>query len=223
MKINRNMLIKILLVALIGALLIWVNYRYIDLSPERIRDLVNQAGWFAPLLYILIYTLRPLILFPASILSLAGGLIFGAFTGTLLIVIGATLGAVLSFIVADKLGKNIAGKEKSGHGKKLQMQLEQNGLIYVLLVRLIPLFNFDMISYIAGVSKVKLKDFALGTLVGIIPGAFAYSFLGASFAEGDGTLIFVAVSLFIAISVIPLVLWKRYQKNRKIPAEEREI
>lgn len=222
MKITRKALIKLIVIGVTAAVLIWLNYEYIDLSPERIRDMVNQAGWLAPLLYIAIYTLRPLILFPASILSLAGGLIFGTAAGTALIVTGASLGAVLSFIIAEKLGKNIAGKEWSGYGGKLRKQLEENGFLYVLLIRLIPVFNFDMISYLAGISKVKLRDFFFGTVIGIIPGAFAYSFLGASFAEGDGMIIFAALSIFLAVTVVPIFLWKKFQKKENNIEKESE-
>lgn len=214
--ISKRTLIKIFSAAAVVVFLVWINYRYINLSAEEIRSFVDKAGWFAPLLYIAIYAVRPFLLFPASILSLAGGLLFGVITGTILIVAGATIGAVLSFNTAKKLGRNIAEKEWSGHAGYLQAQLEENGFLYILLIRLIPLFNFDMISYLAGISKVKLKPFFLGTLTGIIPGAFAYSFLGASFAEGDASLILFAASLFVIVSVLPIIFRKKIFKKRNL-------
>lgn len=207
--LSTSFLLKAAAVLAAAGVLIYINREYIQLSPEEIERWVGEAGVWAPLVFVVLYTVRPLILFPASVLSLAGGLMFGALFGTLLIVTGATAGAVLSFIVAKRLGKNIAGKEWKGRGKELQHQLERNGFVYVLMIRLIPIFNFDMISYLCGVSKVKLKAFFFGTLLGIIPGAFAYAFLGASVMEGNIQLIAGAAAVFIAVSAIPFFFRKK--------------
>ncbi|QKS73193.1 TVP38/TMEM64 family protein [Paenalkalicoccus suaedae] len=213
LKVSKKTIFLLLTILIIISTLLYLNANVWQISPETIRDYITSLGAFAPLAYVLIYTVRPLILFPASVLSLAGGLLFGPIYGTMLIVIGATGGAVLSFLVARKLGKNIAGKEWTGKAKKLQVQLEQNGFLYVLLIRLIPVFNFDMISYVAGISKVRLRDFFFGTLLGIIPGAFAYSFLGSSFVGGDVTIIIIAISVFILLSVIPVFFRKKLFPN----------
>ncbi|NJP36648.1 TVP38/TMEM64 family protein [Alkalicoccus luteus] len=207
--LSTSFLLKAAAVLAAAGVLIYINREYIQLSPEEIERWVGEAGVWAPLVFVVLYTVRPLILFPASVLSLAGGLMFGALFGTLLIVTGATAGAVLSFIVAKRLGKNIAGKEWKGRGRELQHQLERNGFVYVLMIRLIPIFNFDMISYLCGVSKVKLKAFFFGTLLGIIPGAFAYAFLGASVMEGSIQLIAGAAAVFIAVSAIPFFFRKK--------------
>ncbi|PYZ95287.1 TVP38/TMEM64 family protein [Salipaludibacillus keqinensis] len=201
------------IVLFIVGFLLWINIQYVQLTPEDIREAILPFGWLAPLIYVLIYTIRPLVLFPASILSLAGGLLFGPILGTVAIVVGASSGAILSFWVARKLGKNIAAKKWTGKGEKIQSQLEENGFFYVLTLRLIPLFNFDMISYLSGISKVKFRHFMVGTVVGMIPGSFAYSFLGASFVEGDAFLILTAVSIFILVSTVPFLFRKRLNKK----------
>jgi uncharacterized membrane protein YdjX (TVP38/TMEM64 family) len=220
-KINKIMVFKILAVFIVIGGLLWINYKYINVNPETLRNIIEQAGWFAPFLYILIYTFRPLILFPASVLSLAGGLLFGPFAGTVLIVSGATAGAALSFIIARKLGKNIAGKEWTGRAAGMQRQLTEHGFVYVLLIRLIPVFNFDFISYLCGISKLKLKAFIFGTFVGIIPGAFAYSFLGSSLIEGDRGQIVTAIIIFLAVSTIPLLFRKKISRKFNTYKEER--
>ncbi|WP_233254181.1 TVP38/TMEM64 family protein [Salipaludibacillus keqinensis] len=212
-KIGKKTLMKGAIVLFIVGFLLWINIQYVQLTPEDIREAILPFGWLAPLIYVLIYTIRPLVLFPASILSLAGGLLFGPILGTVAIVVGASSGAILSFWVARKLGKNIAAKKWTGKGEKIQSQLEENGFFYVLTLRLIPLFNFDMISYLSGISKVKFRHFMVGTVVGMIPGSFAYSFLGASFVEGDAFLILTAVSIFILVSTVPFLFRKRLNKK----------
>ncbi|MDX5322888.1 MAG: TVP38/TMEM64 family protein, partial [Exiguobacterium sp.] len=74
-------------------------YQWIDLNPGVIRDYIVAFGWMAPVVFIILYTFRPLILFPASVLSIAGGLAFGTLPGMLYTIIGATLSALVAFYV----------------------------------------------------------------------------------------------------------------------------
>jgi uncharacterized membrane protein YdjX (TVP38/TMEM64 family) len=201
----------LLLIIVIGGLL-WLNYKVLHLGPEDIRAWILSFGWAAPVLFILIYTIRPLILFPASILSLAGGLAFGPVWGTVYTIVGATMGAVLSFWLARFLGANLFLLRLKKWGK-FETQLRQKGFIYILLVRLIPVFPFDLVSYAAGVSKVKFTAFLLGTLLGIIPGTFAYNFLGSSFLQGKTLYVVIAVAIFVLVTLIPFFLKKRVLNN----------
>ncbi|TYS54412.1 TVP38/TMEM64 family protein [Sutcliffiella horikoshii] len=210
---KKNWIKGVLLAILVGSL-IFINHNYLNIRPEGIREWILSFGILAPVIYIVLYTIRPLILFPASILSLAAGLAFGALWGTVYTILGATLGAVVAFLVAKKFGKNITKNKPSNvRVKKVQSQMEVNGFFYVLLLRLIPLFNFDLISYLAGLSKVKLSHFVLATVIGIIPGTFAYNFLGSSFVGDNKSIIIFAVVVFILISVLPLILSKKVRSK----------
>ncbi|MFD2673262.1 TVP38/TMEM64 family protein [Marinicrinis sediminis] len=211
MKPKLSIVLKLGAVVGLIAGMIWFNQSYLELTPADIRTWILSFGWVAPLLYILLYTVRPLILFPASVLSLAGGLAFGALWGTVLTVIGATAGAIVSFFVARFMGKSLVKMEWKGSFSKIQHQLEKRGLLYVLLLRLIPLFPFDLISYIAGVSKIRFRAFLTGTFFGIIPGTFAYNFLGSSFADGDPGKIAIAAAVFLLALIIPLLFRKRLE------------
>jgi uncharacterized membrane protein YdjX (TVP38/TMEM64 family) len=195
------------------SLLLYLNSEHFQLTPEEIRHWILSFGWFAPFLYIILYTLRPVILFPASILSFTGGLAFGSIWGSLFTLIGATTGAILSFFIARKLGKNLAKKEWTGKSAIIQKQLEEKGFFYVLLLRLIPIVNFDMISYLAGASKVHFRAFLFGTIIGIVPGTIAYNFLGASFVDGDWVTIALALVIFILVMIIPIFSSKRLKET----------
>ncbi|MBM7578774.1 TVP38/TMEM64 family protein [Jeotgalibacillus terrae] len=194
-----------ILIAAIVAGLIVLNQTVLDLSPDRIRGWILSVGILAPVLYVVLYTVRPFILFPASVLSLAGGLAFGPLYGTLLTMAGATAGAILAFMFAKKAGAKRVEEKLGKRGEKLQDQLEHNGFFIVLLLRLVPLFNFDLISYAAGASKVRLLPFALATLIGIIPGTFAYTFLGFSTGSDSTQTIIIAVTIFAVIFIVPML------------------
>ncbi|MBO2945227.1 TVP38/TMEM64 family protein [Paenibacillus sp. F411] len=194
--------------AIVGGLL-WFHQNVLDLSPSTIQAWMLSLGWAAPVIYIALYTLRPLILFPASLLSVAGGLAFGPLWGTVYTIAGAVMGAAVAFMAARMLGKRLVKKEWKGQWSKVQQQLEERGFVYVVVLRLIPLFPFDLISYAAGASKVRLLPFVLGTLVGIIPGTFAYNFLGASLAEGRTGLILAAAAVLLIAIALPLLIKRK--------------
>ncbi|ASI36579.1 MULTISPECIES: TVP38/TMEM64 family protein [unclassified Exiguobacterium] len=210
---QKGVRLAFVLLVIIG--LIWFSRSYLNVSPTDIKEWILSFGMWAPILYIVLYTVRPLIFFPASVLSITGGLAFGALMGTVYTVIGATLGAVVAFLVAKKLGK---GFIKNGAGKvdQIQQQLEKNGFIYVLIFRLLPIFNFDLISYAAGLSKVRLLPFFLATLIGIIPGTFAYNFLGSSIVSKDPRIIIGAIIVFLILTIVPWYLQKRWKAKKNL-------
>jgi len=195
-------------------------YQWIDLNPGVIRDYIVAFGWMAPVVFIILYTFRPLILFPASVLSIAGGLAFGTLPGMLYTIIGATLSALVAFYVATRFGERFLNHFESTDYKKLQQKIEEDGFFYVLILRLIPLINFDLVSYVSGLAKVKLPAFVLATVVGMIPGAFANNFLGSSIATGDFKMIVLALIVFAVLTLVATVFREpikrkihRYQKK----------
>lgn len=214
---NKRQLVKGLIAAVIILAIIWLSRSVFEVDANSIRNWILSFGLWAPLIYIVVYTVRPLIFFPASVLSIAGGLAFGAWMGTIYTIIGATLGALLSFYVASTLGKSLVKKQWSGNAAKIQSQMEQNGFLYVLMFRLIPVINFDVISYLAAIAKVRFSSFALATVIGIIPGTFAYNFLGSSFVSGNPKIIAFAVAVFIVLTVVPILIRNRWNNKTNTP------
>ncbi|MGE6369994.1 TVP38/TMEM64 family protein [Planococcus kocurii] len=213
-KSRASQIAKWLLIAVAAGLVIWLSRSVFQVDANDLRKWILSFGLWSPVIYILIYTVRPLIFFPASILSIAGGLAFGAWLGTLYTIIGATLGAMLSFYVAKTLGNKLVRKTWTGNVRKIQSQMEQNGFFYVLLFRFIPVINFDLISYVAAFAKVRFTSFALATFIGIIPGTFAYNFLGSSFVSGNPKIIILAVVVFVIMTVVPITLRNRWNKKQ---------
>ena len=205
---------KWLLAAAAIFLIIWLSRSVFDIDANGLRRWILSFGFWAPAIYMLIYTIRPLVFFPASVLSIAGGLAFGAWQGTLYTIIGATLGAMLSFIIAKSVGKSLVRKEWTGNAGKIQSQMEQNGFLYVLLFRFIPVINFDLISYAAAFAKVRFGSFALATLIGIIPGTFAYNFLGSSFISGNPQIMILAVLVFAVLTAVPILIRNKWNKKQ---------
>ena len=177
------------------------------IKPQEIRTTIQSAGPMAPLLYLFIYSIGPTFFFPSWVLSIAGGLAFGPVWGTLLTLVGATTGGTVAFCVARYLGRDFVSRLLKGKLKTLDDQASTHGFKVIFLLRLIPLVPFDVLDYIAGLSKIRMRDYILGTFIGIIPGTFAYVYLGSSLIDIFSWQFAVAVGLLILLAFIP-VLYK---------------
>ncbi|WP_018924626.1 TVP38/TMEM64 family protein [Salsuginibacillus kocurii] len=219
-----NRLKLLLFIALIVAALAagWLYRDDLVFEPEVLRDWILNFGIWAPLIYVILYTLRPLVLFPASIFSMAGGLAFG-FWGFFLNVAGALGSAALAFSLSRWFGASIVQREWTGRYKTLQNQMEQHGFFYMLAIRLIPVLNFDAVSYLAGISKVRFFPFLFGTMFGLLPGAVAYTMAGSTIVEGDPALIMWTLIVFLLVMLLPvgLRLFLRKRTTMHVPDETR--
>ena len=195
MTINRNKTKKVLLffwgVALIAALYGYLNAGLtFNELVEFTQKLVQRSGVWAPIVYILIYSFRSLVFFPASLLTIISGMLFGPWFGLLYTLIGENISANISFVVGRYL---LSDLEEYIHNKnqlisRITNHIQGNGFLAVLFMRLAYL-PFDLVGYSSGIFKLNQKDFALGTLLGTIPGLMAYTFIGSSLINIDFLLL----------------------------------
>jgi uncharacterized membrane protein YdjX (TVP38/TMEM64 family) len=207
MKKNLFKSIFLLLILIIG-FMTWHVSGIGHPTPDKIRSFILSFGWWAPLFYIFLYTVRPLFLFPAVLLTLSGGLAFGPWWGTLYDLIGASLGAYLAFGLSRKLGRETIQRWLGNRLRMLDDRAGENGFRTILLLRLIPLLPFDAVNYGAGLSKIRFRDYAPATMLGIIPGAFAYNSLGHSLHDVFSTTFFLSVGLVVLLMLLsPIYKW----------------
>jgi uncharacterized membrane protein YdjX (TVP38/TMEM64 family) len=136
---------------------------------------VMVAGFMA------LYVVQTALSLPgAAILSLASGALFGPLMGTVYAVLAATVGATLAFIVTRYLLRDQVLAKFGPKLEKINRELEERGLNYLLFLRLVPVFPFFLINLASGLTRLPLRTFVIGTLIGIIPGGFVYVNAGAS-------------------------------------------
>ena len=180
-----------------------VCYFRSDLSLSDVQvsigRFVEQWRFGAPLVYIVVYILRPLVFFPATLLTALSGALFGPAWGILYTIIGENLSANLCFLIGRYFGKNIMERltEKNKLMFLMDCRFRENGFISVLILRLVYM-PFDLVSYLSGMCNLKQTDFALGTFFGILPGLTTFVLLGSSFSD-PRNLILTAVSLAVGI------------------------
>jgi uncharacterized membrane protein YdjX (TVP38/TMEM64 family) len=181
-----------------------------QLTPERVRVFVLSFGVLAPAVYILAYA-QPIIPLPASVMTGLAGAAFGKGWGMLAALIGATLRALTEFLVARLLGRDVVAKLLKGKIADLNQKLGENSFKAVLLIRLIPNFPFDVQNYGLGFSKVRFMPYMFASFIGLVPGSFAFVYLGESLTEPKqlwklGIAIALIIGLMMATSK-----WKRHQ------------
>lgn len=147
-------------------------------NANEIIAWVNQLGWLAPLLFLMIYCLATILFLPTMVITLAGGAIFGPFLGTILNLIGATLGAVCSFLITRHLIFNWFAKKKGAKLNKLIHEVDQKGWIFIALLRLFPIIPFNIVNYGLGITGIRFQTYLITTFIFLIPPEIIYTYFG---------------------------------------------
>ncbi len=146
----------------------------------RTADANEGLGPLGPIIFIGIYIVATVLFLPASVLTLGAGAVFGVLAGALYVVIGATVGANLAFLIGRYLARERVAKLIAGNAKfaAIDRAVGREGWKIVGLIRLSPAFPFNVINYALGLTQVSFWDNLLGT-AGILPGTFMYVYIGS--------------------------------------------
>jgi len=211
---NNKQYLRLLLILLLiaGIAVVLLNRDLFDI--DAIKAGLDELGIYAPILFIGLYMIGTVLFLPGSLLTLAGGALFGPWLGTLYNLTGATLGATLAFILSRYIGSEWVQQKASGILQKLLDGVEAEGWRFIAFVRLVPLFPFNLLNYALGLTRIKLIPYMLTTWICMLPGGFAYTWLGhagseaASGRENTMQNILIAIALLAIVVYIPRVLKK---------------
>lgn len=169
-----------LVICLLVSLIFGITHLNLQVHLQSLLIWVKSLGVFGPIAFIAIYNLATLLFVPGSILTIGGGVLFGLVWGSLYVVVAATLGATLAFLMGRYLLRAWVAKqiERNAKFKAIDEAVGKEGWKIVLLTRLSPVFPFNFLNYAFGVTKVSLKDYVLGSF-GIIPGTVLYVYIGS--------------------------------------------
>ncbi len=162
----------------------YADYRWLAENFERMHGFVQENPLIALLLLILAYGAATAVSFPAmTLISVAAGAIYGLWLGTLGVVIGATIGATVVFLIArSSLGVTL--RRRAGPWlRRFRKGIRRDEFHYLLALRLVPLVPFWVLNIVPGLVGMRLRNYVWATLLGIIPGAFVYVWVGAGAAH----------------------------------------
>ncbi len=213
-KTILRILLGLVLLAAVGAAV--ALREHFDVTA--LQAWVEGAGAAGPLVFMALYALATVLFLPGSVLTLAGGALFGPVWGTLWNLTGATLGASLAFLIARYLGADWVTRRAGPRLQRLNDGVTSEGWRFVAFVRLVPLFPFNLLNYALGLTRIPFLAYVLASWVFMLPGAFAYTWLGyagrEALAGGEGMIrnILIALALLAAVIFLPHFVRKLREK-----------
>ena len=218
-KSKSKVIVKaIILVAFIATAILVVQFTPIKdyLTQEKLTGLKDAAGWWGPLVFIVMYAVGICLFLPGTLLTGLGAALFGPYLGTVVNWMGAMIGASAAFLIGRTLGREYAASLIGDKLKKYDDAIERNGFATVLYLRLVY-FPFTPMNFGMGLTKVHFRDYFIGTGLGIIVGTFIFTFFigtlkdvwaSGNWAELISFKVFFSIALFIFSFFIPKIIKK---------------
>jgi uncharacterized membrane protein YdjX (TVP38/TMEM64 family)/rhodanese-related sulfurtransferase len=203
---------RLSLALVLAAAAAWAVFHRDRIDLAMLDAWLGSLGLWAPVGYVILYALATVAFVPGVVFTLAGGALFGPFWGSLWNLTGATLGATLAFLVARYLAGDWVVRKAGGLLKRLIDGVDAEGWRFVAFVRLVPLFPFNLSNYVLGLTQIPLRHYVITTLVCMVPGAVAYTWLGyagrgALSGEADAVrYTLLALGLLAAIALLPRLI-----------------
>lgn len=184
------------------------------LKQDRLVAYLKTEGPWAPFVFILLMIVSVVIVpIPSLPLDLAAGAAFGVYLGATYAVMGAEIGAIISFLIGRALGRDALSRLFRRDITFCERCSDRHLAIFVFLSRLLPVFSFDLISYGAGLTNMSVRAFAIATLFGMIPPTFAITALGGSLFAVEWPWIIPGLVMVMFFLVLPKLVVK-YSSSR---------
>ncbi|GIW92389.1 MAG: hypothetical protein KatS3mg110_0430 [Pirellulaceae bacterium] len=174
----RVVVVLVLLVAVATAVALLPTGEYLKWLLEK----VESVGPWGPVLLAGVYAVACVFFIPGSMLTLGAGFLFGVVRGTIAVSAGSVLGATAAFLFGRTLLRGWVEKRIAGNPRfcAIDRALGQHGFKIVLLVRLSPVFPFNLLNYAFGLTDVRLWEYVLASWIGMLPGTLMYVYLGTA-------------------------------------------
>ncbi len=193
---------------------------------RQLQRLILQSGTLGYGLYIALFILATVCLMPGSVLVLVGGMVFGPWLGTLLSLIAATLASAASFLLARALGRTLL-LHYVGHTatfQALERGIARNGIDFLILTRLIPLFPYNIQNYAYGLTAIGFWPYTLISALTTLPGIFIYTFMASELAADGITLAFVLKLSLAGLALFALVqAAKGYARRKRVTLPQQDL
>lgn len=198
---------------ILSGVIFLARYFQFDQKLIEVKDWISEQGVWAPVLFVCLYVVATIAALPGSVLTIAAGALFGSVLGVTTVIIGATIGASLSFLIARYAARDmILGLlSKNERFQKLNQLTEKNGDIIVAITRLVPIFPFNLLNYGFGLTAVPFKTYVFWSALCMLPGTilFVVGTDAATQTINNGEIPWVLVlTVLIVIGIISFIVKK---------------
>jgi uncharacterized membrane protein YdjX (TVP38/TMEM64 family) len=184
----------VLILVLGSAYLLWDHSEWFE-NPRLVKVEVLAWGIWGPVVYMLLYAVGPSFLVPGAVMTIAGGLAFGAMRGAVYSLLGAEAGALVAFAAGRFLGRSFVQRVVGGRFEKLLAHIGRHGFQIIFYLRLVPLIPYNALNLLAGASPITFRDYFWASAIGMIPGTILFAFLGDALWHPASPRFFLALGL----------------------------
>ncbi len=219
-------LVALLIVAGIS-IVVWA-YRS-GVTQEMFQAWVASLGVWAPIGFVLIYGIATVAMIPGGIFDLTGGAVFGPYLGTVVDLAGGTLGAALAFLVARYVARDWVEARAGPRVQSVIRSVDAEGWQFVAFVRLVPIFPYNIVNYLLGLTRIPFHHYLIATVVFMFPSTVAYTWLGFAgkkVMEGDTNQIryaLIALALLGVLIFVPRFFSSVWQGQDQSPSQDRRL
>jgi uncharacterized membrane protein YdjX (TVP38/TMEM64 family) len=204
----------VLFVGTVGAAVIWALDGH--LTAEALEAAVASLGVWAPIGFVVLYGIATVAMVPGSVFDLAGGALWGPYLGSLINLAGGSLGAALAFLVARYVARDWVQLRAGPRTKGIMQSVDADGWKFVAFVRIVPIFPYNVVNYLLGLTHIPFHRYILATIVFMSPATVVYTYIGhasrQAIAGNTDNLRYALLAL--GLLAVLLVLPRIYNKIR---------
>jgi uncharacterized membrane protein YdjX (TVP38/TMEM64 family) len=187
-------------------------------SPEVLQARIADLGNWGPIGFIALYGVATVAMVPGGIFDLAGGALWGPVLGSVINLAGGSLGAALAFLVARYLARDWVESKGGPRVQKVVRSVRSEGWQFVAFVRIVPIFPYNIVNYLFGLTRIPFHHYILATIVFMAPSTVAYTWIGhagRAALQGDTNNIRYALAALALLAVVVMVprFYKRMRSN----------
>ena len=204
----------------VAVMALWLALDRDRLDPAVLQATVRDLGLLAQVAHVVLFAIGTVLFVPGALFGLTGGILFGPAWGTLLNLLGGTLGATVAFLLARYVAQDTIRQRAGAKLDRLIAGVEAEGWRFVAFVRLVPLFPFNFLNYALGLTRIPLAPYVLASLVCMLPGTFVYTWFGyagrEALAQNVAALGYglIGLALLAAVAFLPRLL-RRLRDDEK--------
>lgn len=199
----KKILLFIAVIMIVGVLAQQFGWVHFLTDVQSLRQVLEDFGWWGYLIFILLSILVAVFLLPGQFLAIVGGLVYGGFLGGALTVIGASIGATISFILGKYIARDYVLKKfgNSETFKKIEKGVKENGVSFLIFTRLVPVFPYAIQSYAYAMTPMTVKKFSFISFLTMLPASFIYAFMASEIATKG-----VSIKLLFEFTIAGILL-----------------